>query len=643
MHPNGEDSETFTIGSILDTENSDERNRLLREAFLRPKQLLDVTGNEVQACCALINLTYKQVEKIDLTSLIAAKQCLKDKAWLNRCITQASHLHSHNLKYPDYRAKGSIRLSPIEVMPKGMLSSSVCNFSRLGWANNSADVNHAKLFSSYFLWQGKLLTLAQTLVEENEYFIFALNQLGLSKALIKQVINDLSVIPDKHTLWSLEDNSIPLLRFPYDDSYVHITPVASHEIQYQINQSVAGKYAEKMKFSRPSSVGSLVSSHGGNLNTILSCPKGLKHTHSKKIQQHFHFSEQHISTLRNWWGVGELLLTENSKKKRVNELNEQINELVSGWLSKQYDQLKNIPDTKSLTHKFISQLSKVRQLSFVYEPRFIDHIETCFGITSGTAKQSFEDDGSTYITLPSLHITNACAIPCAYLAGLPSLMGVLGFVHHFQRRFNNNTKSHMQIEAFAICLHDFSLHNRGLSKEFTAKSNKSISMPGVVDSRQCDLKLSLILKVSRVRAVTNDELVRALPMKLCDGAVHVPINELSNLSVHSCFSKAQAQLSICHGQWLVDKHKTHPIREANDIVKQLDKVDLVMTHTGYQFLEIPRAKAGSIDGLPHAFTEPVLSPAGLKSYVTGQNIDELFWQYRQQSCGLFLSSLTIGE
>lgn len=131
------------------------KNTELKRAFNALSEAVCIDGSEVQAIHILVNLTAKLTDELDVTSQAEARRLLRTQEWFSKCVATIRFRHTHNLKYPDYKNRGVLRLEPLGTLPKGYISSQFCNDRvRLGWSHSSAYINYQLFFCAVFNWQG---------------------------------------------------------------------------------------------------------------------------------------------------------------------------------------------------------------------------------------------------------------------------------------------------------------------------------------------------------------------------------------------------------------------------------------------------------------------------------------------------------
>ncbi|KRS20746.1 hypothetical protein AAY72_12305 [Alishewanella sp. WH16-1] len=158
------------LNELLSIADCSDRNRQLKRAFNGLQNPIAIDGKEVDAIHILANLTCPLTKLKDATDAKNAKLLIHDSSWLDNCANTTQFIHSHNLKYPNYRIQGVIRLQPVGELPIGYLSSAIISDTRLGWSHNSKYINFQLFFGAYFVWQDRTVTIHQLISEHNILF-----------------------------------------------------------------------------------------------------------------------------------------------------------------------------------------------------------------------------------------------------------------------------------------------------------------------------------------------------------------------------------------------------------------------------------------------------------------------------------------
>lgn len=250
-----------SLDQLLKDESGTELSLAIRKAFAPYTEPLEVEGRLEEACLVLLCLSHKRSATPNLLDKALARRTIKDKLHLQACADEVQWLHTHNLKYPDIRVSGQRLLAPSVKPAINCLSSADC-VRCLGWSHNSASVNKAKLFGSFFSYQGKPTCLAQLIAEDDQSWKQVLMGLGL-KAQEWKVFKDKfsselpgSDFPDEVSPYSKQ------LTFTFKGQDVSLTAVVSNALicdLQRLSRERVGRYTT-ITHTRPSSVGELAAS-----------------------------------------------------------------------------------------------------------------------------------------------------------------------------------------------------------------------------------------------------------------------------------------------------------------------------------------------------------------------------------------------
>lgn len=262
------------LKELLIIDDLKEKNNQLRKAFSAYTPLLDITGFEREALIILLNLTHRKALVEDLCDEKLARHTLLDEQHFDKCVNEVEWLHSHNLKYPDIKVSKQRLLVPRPSIISGVISSANCQRT-LGWSHNSTTINCVKLFCCHFCWQGKIVCLADLLVNKNAVFKKAFKTLGLLAEDYNRLCQRVQKLLPESDVPVTVDRFSKQVQFPYRDKYISLTPVVSHSLQAEIqikSREKKGRYTN-LEHNRPSSMGELVASLGGNISLLSYPPK----------------------------------------------------------------------------------------------------------------------------------------------------------------------------------------------------------------------------------------------------------------------------------------------------------------------------------------------------------------------------------
>ncbi|KMT66750.1 type I-F CRISPR-associated protein Csy2 [Catenovulum maritimum] len=615
-----------SFDEIAKIKDIQDRNRAFKRAFSAVTPFVDITNSPDLACCALINLT----ERLDLVDNVLDKEQalakLSNDKFIKRSLNTFKYRHSHNLKFPDYRAHGTLRLKPLKYQ-----FSQEPYQNRQGYAQTASDVNASIFLCAEFLIQGHLTCIGKALIDRNTIIENQLLELGLSQCNLDLMKNELDGITNNQTIDDLEANFFPQLRFPNgQNQYISLTPVISHFIQSQVHKYCISNYKSSMNYSmeRSANVGSLAASTGGKVKLFKSLPSKLnfKHTNKTTKWNRFEFNE----IMHSYRNLNDGLVTPNTRVQLNKKMMESLTVNLTQWLKTKCRRLDNEPTTHELVRLFNLDLSYHNKLSqYAYNPYFTKLFTRAFNntanLSSNIGKTSQNNSkNQNFLLLPNLQINDANALNSGYAVGFPSLTGISGFIHKLQLNINNLHNLKVQLSDFAICIHKYCLANRSYTKELELTSNNKLVSPGLVDSVECDLSISVVIKMNNSENLPSDILINSLPTHFCGGSVHINLDDLSLLQQINNFEKIVEAIPDKNGQWLspyqIEKTTIEDLLNAANFSR-----NLILINSGYLFLEVPTNKLGVIDNLKHAFAENVLSIANLTSFNYGTNYSRLFW------------------
>ena len=625
-----------TFEELITISDLNDRHRAVKRIFSLSTKPFDISPKSVfeLAITALINLTERLDNIDDVFCKKSAQRKLNDDKFINRCLNTYQYRHSHNVKFPDYRAKGTLRLkADSPQFPKENFQHS------FGYAQNAADINYSTFLCSEFIYKNELLCIGSALISHHVEIEKALVKLGLTAELLKQIKVYLDSIPKEQSIENLLGNYLPQVRFPFfNNDDLSLTPVVSNEMQSKVHQYCSTNFTSSHIYNleRSANVGSFTASVGGKVRLFKSLPRGLNSYHTR--HDIFWNKGELLDILKKYQALNNSLVTSNEKSLvKSNYFKSLVNNLTYWKLSNTKNQLQL--DATELTKLLDVNLSKHKKLSkFSYQPEFSSLFKRVFQHIN---KQSDLDniltttsDGSeSFIIIPNLKVNDANAMSTGCTVGFPSLIGIWGFIHKFERNINEFNNFKIKFDSFALCIHDFCLSKRTPSKEAYLKDKKNIIAPGLVDSIECDLSVSLVLSVSGKEQLDSNILQSALPIHLCGGNVHLSLKDLPQLSHVESFNEAIKLIDNLHGKWLIPQ--THEKKTLNDFLDMFKIEQFVLVSSGYIFLEKPTSKGGVLGDLQHAFSESILNCACLVKYAHSQSHTRLFWSYQQTEQSVF--------
>ena len=627
-----------TFEELIAIPDFNERNRVVKRIFSLSTAPFDITSKSVYelAIIALINLT-ETLESIDDVFCRKSAKCkLVDEEFIKRCINTYQYRHSHNVKFPDYRARGALRLkAKIPQFPKECFPHS------FGYAQNAADINYSIFLCAEFIYKDQLLCVGAALIDNNVELVNILLNLGLTTKSLKVIKAHLESIPKVQTIENLTGNYLPQVRFPFlNDDYLSLTPVIPNEMQSKIHQYCSKNFTSSFAYhlDRSANVGSLAASVGGKLKLFKSLPKGLNHYHTR--YDDFWRKSELLDILTKYEALNNALITSNEKAMVKNDYFKLLVNNIKYWKMSN-KKSKKVSDVTELTKLLSLDLSHNKKLSkYSYEPEYsnlfkraFQHIVKNLDLEEPSTVNS--DNAESYILIPNLSVNDANAMSTGCTVGFPSLIGLWGFIHKFERNINDLSSSKTKFDSFALCIHDFCLSKRTPSKEAYLKDKKNIITPGLIDSIECDLSVSIVLRVSSEEQLGSSILQSALPTHLCGGSTHLNLKDLPQLTHVKSFNESVKLINNKHGKWLIPQ-----VREKETLNDFLDTFRLgpfCLVNSGYMFLEQPTFKEGVLGNLQHAFSENILNCARLVKHTYSRSHTRLFWLYKFSDKSVFLS------
>lgn len=628
-----------TFDELIAIPDLNERNRAVKRIFSLSTEPVDISAKAVYelAIIALINLTDPLDSIDDIFCRKSAKCKLVDEEFIKRCINTYQYRHSHNVKFPDYRARGALRLKANTPQ-----FTKECFQHSFGYAQNAADINYSIFLCAEFIYKDELHCIGSALSDNNVEIENILINFGLTAKSLQVIKAHLESIPKMRTIENLTGNYLPQVRFPFfNDDYLSITPVISNEIQSKIHQYCSKNFTSSFVYNleRSANVGSLATSVGGKLKLFKSLPKGLNHYHTR--YDDFWRKSELLDILTNYDALNNALITSNEKSLVKNNYFKSLVNNIKYWKLSN-TKSKKLFDITELTKLLNLDLSRHKNLSkFSYQPEYsklfkraLQHIIKTPTLEEHSTVSSDSDE--SFILIPNLRVNEANAMSTGCTVGIPSLIGTWGFIHKFERNINELNSSKIKFDSFALCIHDFCLSKRTPSKEAYLRDKKNIITPGLIDSIECDLSVSLVLRFSSEEQLGSSILQSALPTHLCGGSTHLNLKDLPQLTHVKSFNESIKLIGNQHGKWLIPQ--VHEKETLNDFLDMFKGEQLVLVTSGYIFLEQPSLKEGILGGHQHAFSESILNCARLVKHTYSQNHARLFWSYKFSDQSVCLSS-----
>ena len=652
------------LQTVLSLTDVKERTVQLKRGFaLHSNMLFDVSGLESTALAILINLTLPAKDRPDdLIDKRIAKKQFENPDFINCCVEEVAWFHTHNLKYPDIRVSMQRILSlPPNSQAKVLSSADLPLF--VDWAHDAKKVNYAKLFAAEFFWHGQKCSLVKVFKDIEPEWKYAFQSMGGKVQDLKSVSDSLNRLLPPVELPETVDYNSPQIRMPYRDDYIAVTPVVSSAMLLAIQQSYAR--TTELSFTRPASVGGLVSSLGGRVK-VLHYPPNLAH-------QAQSFSQNQLGRLAE---TGSLLNSKVLRRKDFIASLESLSRLgyaatnrqqriqlraqqkllrtsVLQWLAPLFElreaivnepqvieKLSSISDSTeyefltapvSSLKQFLNPLFAClnNQLSnyyvtqhFAFEPRLMSvlrkQLSWALSQIESTSYSSADDDGSvSYLHLKALRLFDGTALSNMYCSGIPSLTAMWGMLHHYQRELNASLGVNIRCAAFAWFIRDYSPSTETKLPEFdmAGANQREFKRRGLIEGRYCDMTFDVVIRIegnaNELSQLANAQnaLKAHLPARFAGGTLLPPSISSSTADwcqfhQHSATFFKEIGLLPYGGRWVLPTRKS--ISSVNDIA-DINKINraFVPTHLGYLFLEAPRRRKNS-HASQHCYAESAI-------------------------------------
>ncbi|WP_413113977.1 type I-F CRISPR-associated protein Csy2 [Thaumasiovibrio sp. DFM-14] len=611
----------------------------LKKHFGPTTPALEVSTNPKQAIVALINLTQPTRYQADLLCRDKCREMLKSEKWWLGCLKAVEYHHSHNVKHPDSRAVGTIRAEPIGALPISYLSSAKLPLIDWHYANNSADVNKSVFLCCDIRWEGQITTLATALQCSKHPLWLSIRSLGCLAKQQNKVLKMLSTPPNRLISVPLAPNYIKQVTYPKpDDGYITLSPVPSQSLQSGIHRALEGNYRLSAIYhlDRATNTGYFAAKAGGRIQILKTVPRIPSDSSSNSFGCHW-LTKSRSDALKWYNEHRALLLTKHSQSRQMQRTKSEIDNMLSDWLS-------GIEDANSFTNtqlaqsfndslsrtKLLHQLAYIPELIELFDERF-EHLQT-----DSSLSQKNLVGLANYLVVPHLPVYQAKAENTPYTIGIPSIIGIYGYLHAFERKVRQEFPN-FRLNSFALRLNHFHLERRGLSQHATKVcKDGQVKPPALRDSWQADLCLSLLVNFDCNEALPLSEVPRWLPTRLCQGHVHIPHSMQKDITVSTNLTQSIGKLQHQPGLWLTAA-PTIPIANITDLIKLATENKLVSC-LGYHLLSQPAASKHSLYGHPHAFCEPVVGIVNTVQTIGFHAIDTLFWHYHWAKSGPLLTN-----
>lgn len=638
------DGNPMTLDELLAATDFEDLVSSTKRAFRPLSPLIDITNNPLDALTILVNLTEKGITNKNLLDRTRCKEKLRDDKWWAAVLKTAQYRHSHNVKFPDIRSTGTIRTAAPDNLPAYFITSS--KLPNIGWSysRDSSDINRCLFFTSEFLWAGQACYLAKALADSEHPLWKALKKLGGYEKNKKQAVKELSQIANELTDVDLTGNYLSQMSFPDGhDSYLSFSPIASQAMQCFVYQSLEQHHRQTalMSFDRATNMGLLAASCGGRLRLIETKPYIKDKRHQCISKQPNWLTKVAIRAMEQYLRSEQWLATPNKKLRHMTTVKSDIRAMINRWLTTVTK--TDVLSPAALAEQLNNDIASIRIVEkYAYQPRltrlFIQLIESDIE-NNGSKEERKPAATSQYLLIPELRICGGSAMSSSVSVGLFSMMSLYGFIHAFERNVHRVLTS-FTIDSFAICIHNYHLEKRGLTKEAIkkTKANKDekekIAPPAIYDDWQFDSCISLIIKTPESKMISTDKIVALLPKRFARGSIRLSIDDIQNIAMFPEPFTAMQAIKNPLGTWLSFEADLSLTSTDSLVDIAVNRRNLWLTVMGYQYLEPPTVKPGSLRDYPHAFVENILG--FVKSHPVSQatNLDDLFWRYQVNPFGV---------
>ncbi|GAA5132941.1 type I-F CRISPR-associated protein Csy2 [Thalassotalea piscium] len=687
-----------TLKELLIIDDLKEKNNQLRKAFSAYTSLIDITGLEKAALIILLNLTHRKALVEDLCNEKLAKRTLLDEAHFDKCVNEIEWLHSHNLKYPDIKVSKQRLLVPHPSIISGVISGANCQRT-LGWSHNSTTINCAKLFCCHFYWQGKIVCLTDLLLSNNDVFKKVFKTLGFIAEDYNRLCQRVKKLLPESDIPVTVDRFSKQVQFPFRDKYISLTPVVSHSLQAEIqikSRDRKGRYA-KLEHVRPSSMGELVASLGGNIS-LLSYPPNITPASGDYTEKMLWLLERgkdvfnnKILSSDNFIHALKLLifsplkLTHRQRKESVLTSFKVIRAGLFQWLQPIIDWRFELQDNNrvldlsqykhgelifrlltvdqvnnSITASLFEYLNNNLPERYAYHQAIVLRLRRLLTSTlnrivkSESIEEPVNVDGGNkrFLYLRNIQVFDAQAQANPYCIGVPSLTAVWGMLHNYQRRLSERLGVTICFSSFSLFIRNYSLVKGNELPAFSMNgpNQKVFKRSGVTANRFCDLTFDIVVRLdgdedSIEKLEQNNQVLKAcFPSRFAGGAM-IPDWQKINSTWCQLYQNETQLFSVLKrlpsfGQWLVPH--TAKLQSLNDLTSLLiDNTNLSPVMQGFSFLGKPINRSGALDSL-HCFAEPVI---GVAQYMSAYKVryngmkhffNKAFWSYEVQEAYILI-------
>ncbi|GAL30330.1 hypothetical protein JCM19239_2676 [Vibrio variabilis] len=294
------------------------------------------------------------------------------------------------------------------------------------------------------------------------------------------------------------------------------------------------------------------------------------------------------------------------------------------------DDFLTLPEAelKSLAIQFNHRLHYAFQenkftYKFAYHPKLLQVVKSqIVWVLNQLSKPSTNDEDvgdEQYIYLSFMRVQDALAMSCPYLCGIPSLTAIWGFMHHYQREFNQLIESGILFEftSFSFFIRSEDVRSTAkLTEPNSVVQKRTISnakRPTIRSEILADLEIDIVIRVKGRERLSNyiSELKASLPRAFAGGDLFQPTisSGVNWLKIFSSQSELFQNIkgAPAHGRWLYPS-----IQQPSDF----DELELqisggnanIPVSLGYHLLEAPTQRENALTEC-HAYAENVLGIA----------------------------------
>lgn len=652
------------LSDIFDIAPKEEKQAALKKVFMPYTANIDVDGVEKEALTILLNLSFIKPKCKNWLDEERASSYFQDDENVTKFLAEVKWFHTHNLKYPDCRVKNQrIIAKPLPSSEPGISSRSLEPL--LGWAHNSAAYGHTVWLLNQFNWQSKSVNLFSLLQHGSVFWQALLKDFGLSskdlarlESVIGKAIPKLA-FPDTVSSYSKQ------LRFPWLDDYLSITPVVNHALQQALEHKSREKSCQlkfvNLTFPNSASIGNLCGSLGGNMKA-LNYPVGVKPKleqtlSSSRKRSRCYFDDYQLTNAKTCQVLDHLagvspLKTDKQRQKARQDQTKIIRKQIARWMLPLIE-LRDLADTEhevfqieyddllvesflstpevdfpslaaSLNQRLHFTLQNNRYTrKFAYHPKLIQvlkaQIEWVLNRLSRPQEEVDNIGDEQYLYLSSLRIQDAKAMSSPYLCGVPSLTAIWGFVHRYQRDFNQllDEADRFEFSSFAFYVRDENIRKTAKLTEFCSlvhKTKVSKAKRSTIRSEMLsDLEIDLVIRVRGGGRLSDyhSKLQAALPVSFAGGSVFQPLLSSSKNWLRTFSNRIDLFQGVkgipCYGEWLIPVNQQPITLDELESVLKEDET-LMPISNGYHLLEVPHLRKDSVTGL-HAYAENILGVA----------------------------------